>query len=192
MSRTRISTLAAAACLRHGESYRLGFFLVGAYQEILGDIHNLFGDTDAIEVRIEGDGYPSRNSARAIPPMSCWITSVTSSPTCARRCDKVDAANLPSEEAQGMKLRWKRLDRLYLPRRLADRLKLHLLPTAGEGGAKRRRVSLEPVGGVIDLFATSRALTPTLSRSGRGSSSLAVDLEPANDWLTGITSSRLT
>ena len=43
--------------LRKGESYRLGFFLVGAYQEILGDIHNLFGDTDAIEVRCDGDGY---------------------------------------------------------------------------------------------------------------------------------------
>lgn len=43
--------------LRPGESYRLGFFLVGAYQEILGDIHNLFGDTDAVEVRVEGDGY---------------------------------------------------------------------------------------------------------------------------------------
>ncbi|MGI8560972.1 MAG: arginine decarboxylase [Luteimonas sp.] len=43
--------------LRPGESYRLGFFLVGAYQEILGDIHNLFGDTDAIEVRIKDGGY---------------------------------------------------------------------------------------------------------------------------------------
>jgi len=43
--------------LRKGESYRLGFFLVGAYQEILGDIHNLFGDTDAVEVRLNGDGY---------------------------------------------------------------------------------------------------------------------------------------
>jgi arginine decarboxylase len=42
--------------LRRGESYRLGFFLIGAYQEILGDIHNLFGDTDAIEVRCDGDG----------------------------------------------------------------------------------------------------------------------------------------
>lgn len=41
---------------RKGERYCLGFFLVGAYQEILGDIHNLFGDTDAIEVRIDGDG----------------------------------------------------------------------------------------------------------------------------------------
>jgi len=43
--------------LRPGEPYRIGFFMVGAYQEILGDIHNLFGDTDAVEVRIEGDGY---------------------------------------------------------------------------------------------------------------------------------------
>ena len=42
--------------LRQGERYRLGFFLVGAYQEILGDIHNLFGDTDAIEVKVhEGE-----------------------------------------------------------------------------------------------------------------------------------------
>ncbi len=39
--------------LQHGQSYRLGFFLVGAYQEILGDIHNLFGDTDAVEVRVD-------------------------------------------------------------------------------------------------------------------------------------------
>ncbi|MBB1088879.1 arginine decarboxylase [Lysobacter sp. SG-8] len=46
--------------LNHGQSYRLGFFMVGAYQEILGDIHNLFGDTDAVEVRVDaGDarGY---------------------------------------------------------------------------------------------------------------------------------------
>ena len=42
---------------RHGESYRLGFFLVGAYQEILGDIHNLFGDTDAIEVKLTDSGH---------------------------------------------------------------------------------------------------------------------------------------
>ncbi|HEY0332219.1 MAG TPA: arginine decarboxylase [Stenotrophomonas sp.] len=43
--------------LNSGESYRIGFFLVGAYQEILGDIHNLFGDTDAVEVAVDGDGY---------------------------------------------------------------------------------------------------------------------------------------
>ena len=38
-----------------GEPYYIGVFLVGAYQEILGDLHNLFGDTDAVHVRL-GDG----------------------------------------------------------------------------------------------------------------------------------------
>ena len=40
----------------NGASYLLGVFLVGAYQEILGDLHNLFGDTDAVHVRLDGDG----------------------------------------------------------------------------------------------------------------------------------------
>ena len=39
-----------------GEPYRLGIFLVGAYQEALGDIHNLFGDTDAVNVRLTDSG----------------------------------------------------------------------------------------------------------------------------------------
>ncbi|MEO7067772.1 MAG: biosynthetic arginine decarboxylase [Rhodanobacter sp.] len=43
--------------LKAGESYRLGIFMVGAYQETLGDIHNLFGDTDAVNVRVDGSGY---------------------------------------------------------------------------------------------------------------------------------------
>jgi len=37
--------------------YLLASFLVGAYQEILGDLHNLFGDTDAVHVRHDGDDY---------------------------------------------------------------------------------------------------------------------------------------
>nr|MDA3913214.1 arginine decarboxylase [Oleiagrimonas sp.] len=43
--------------LKAGESYRLGIFMVGAYQETLGDIHNLFGDTDAVNVRCDGEGF---------------------------------------------------------------------------------------------------------------------------------------
>ena len=43
--------------LNEGESYRLGIFMVGAYQETLGDIHNLFGDTDAVNVRVARDSY---------------------------------------------------------------------------------------------------------------------------------------
>ena len=41
----------------NGEEYLLGTFLIGAYQEILGDLHNLFGDTDAVHVKIDGDDY---------------------------------------------------------------------------------------------------------------------------------------
>ena len=41
----------------NGGEYLLGTFLVGAYQEILGDLHNLFGDTDAVHVRHDGDDY---------------------------------------------------------------------------------------------------------------------------------------
>jgi arginine decarboxylase len=41
----------------NGEPYFIASFLVGAYQEILGDLHNLFGDTDAVHVRLDGDGY---------------------------------------------------------------------------------------------------------------------------------------
>jgi arginine decarboxylase len=42
----------------NGADYRLGIFLVGAYQEILGDLHNLFGDTNTVHVALdEGQGY---------------------------------------------------------------------------------------------------------------------------------------
>ena len=40
----------------NGEPYYIGVFLVGAYQEILGDLHNLFGDTHAVHVRVDDDG----------------------------------------------------------------------------------------------------------------------------------------
>lgn len=39
-----------------GKPYYLGAFLVGAYQEILGDLHNLFGDTNAVHVSLRADG----------------------------------------------------------------------------------------------------------------------------------------
>jgi arginine decarboxylase len=40
------------------EPYYLGAFLVGAYQEILGDLHNLFGDTNAVHVSMDENGEP--------------------------------------------------------------------------------------------------------------------------------------
>jgi arginine decarboxylase len=40
----------------NGEPYYMGVFLVGAYQEILGDLHNLLGDTHAVHVSLDGNG----------------------------------------------------------------------------------------------------------------------------------------
>ena len=40
----------------NGDPYYLGVFLVGAYQEILGDLHNLFGDTHAVHVTLDDQG----------------------------------------------------------------------------------------------------------------------------------------
>ena len=43
--------------LKANEPYYIGVFLVGAYQEILGDMHNLFGDTNAVHISVDKDGY---------------------------------------------------------------------------------------------------------------------------------------
>ena len=43
--------------IRPSEHYYIGVFLVGAYQEILGDLHNLFGDTAAVHISVTNQGY---------------------------------------------------------------------------------------------------------------------------------------
>ncbi len=43
--------------LKPNEPYLIGMMLVGAYQEILGDMHNLFGDTDSVDVELAETGY---------------------------------------------------------------------------------------------------------------------------------------
>ncbi len=48
----------------HGDRYIIGFFMVGAYQEILGDLHNLFGDTHSINVKLENDSFIIKNTRR--------------------------------------------------------------------------------------------------------------------------------
>jgi arginine decarboxylase len=90
--------------LRKGESYRLAFFLVGAYQEILGDIHNLFGDTDAIEVRCEGDGFAISQQRRG-DTTDVMLDYVGYKLADLRReyAAKVDAANLPATEGDALK-----------------------------------------------------------------------------------------
>ncbi|ART79116.1 biosynthetic arginine decarboxylase [Oceanisphaera avium] len=48
-----------------GQPQYLGFFLVGAYQEILGDMHNLFGDTHSAEVSLDANGKAQLNDIKA-------------------------------------------------------------------------------------------------------------------------------
>lgn len=43
--------------LKKNQPYYIGVFLVGAYQEILGDLHNLFGDTNVVHITTKDDGY---------------------------------------------------------------------------------------------------------------------------------------
>ncbi len=56
VDRGGVETTLPAHPLKPGESYLLGFFMVGAYQEILGDMHNLFGDTNAVNVVLDDKG----------------------------------------------------------------------------------------------------------------------------------------
>lgn len=51
-----ISTTMPIHLISPGEDYLLGIFLVGAYQEIIGDMHNLFGDTHAVNIGFGDDG----------------------------------------------------------------------------------------------------------------------------------------
>ena len=52
-----VSNALPVHALRPNEPYYIGVFLVGAYQEILGDMHNLFGDTNAVHISVTKDGY---------------------------------------------------------------------------------------------------------------------------------------
>ncbi len=78
--------------LKARESYYIGVFLVGAYQEILGDLHNLFGDTNAVHISVNENGYEidqiidgetvaevldyvQYNSKKLVRTVETWVTS---------------------------------------------------------------------------------------------------------------------
>jgi arginine decarboxylase len=56
--RGQVKTLLELHPLRAGEPYWVGLFLAGAYQEVMGNLHNLFGSTDSVHIRVApGGGY---------------------------------------------------------------------------------------------------------------------------------------
>jgi len=87
-----------------GETYLLGIFLAGAYQETLGDIHNLFGDTDSVDVTPSAEGGFTLRNARPGDTADTLLTLVGFEPrqllTACRA--KVKAAQLPRDEAHAL------------------------------------------------------------------------------------------
>lgn len=78
--------------LKGKEPYYMGVFLVGAYQEILGDLHNLFGDTNVVHVSVNEEGYKvdqiidgetvaevldyvQYNAKKLVRTVETWVTS---------------------------------------------------------------------------------------------------------------------
>ncbi len=97
-------TLASAMPLhspRAGETYRLGIFMVGAYQETLGDIHNLFGDTDTANVQLDGAGGWSVTRQRRGDTTDVMLDYVgyDLAELRAAYARKVDAAGLSADES---------------------------------------------------------------------------------------------
>jgi arginine decarboxylase len=88
---------------RDGEAYRLGIFMVGAYQETLGDIHNLFGDTDAVNVKLTDDGYAFTHVRRGDTTdlMLDYVGYDLAELRAAYR-EKIVAANVDEKEAQAL------------------------------------------------------------------------------------------
>ncbi len=86
---------------REGENYLLGLFMVGAYQETLGDIHNLFGDTDAINVRLTDDGYAISDQRRGdTTDLMLDYVGYDLAALRAEYRDKIAAVGITGDEAQ--------------------------------------------------------------------------------------------
>jgi arginine decarboxylase len=88
--------------LNKDEPYLIGMMLVGAYQEILGDMHNLFGDTDSVDVELTDDG-----SYRLVRPehgdkVDELLSYVHFEPQelLTAYKQKIEAANLDADEAK--------------------------------------------------------------------------------------------
>ena len=105
--------------LEEDESYLLGIFMVGAYQETLGDIHNLFGDTDAVNVRATGSGYEFAHIRRG-DTTDLMLDYVGYDLKALRQSYAKIASTPPASRARRPRSsprRWKGTDRLHLPRR---------------------------------------------------------------------------
>ena len=93
--------------LIEGEPYYLGFMLVGAYQDTMGDLHNAFGRVHEIEVVQEDGGYRIRRVLRGEPASAVlrWFgydSEELIDGIAAALERRVEAAEIPAAEAEGL------------------------------------------------------------------------------------------
>lgn len=88
--------------LRPNTDYLLGIFLVGAYQEILGDMHNLFGDTNSVNVELDANGGYRLVSPRHGDTVNAVLRHVQYDPSDLLHAfrQKIEASRLPRERAE--------------------------------------------------------------------------------------------
>lgn len=86
--------------LREDEDYLLSIFLVGAYQEILGDMHNLFGDTDSVNLYQRDDGSVYHDGIETHDTIEDMLRYVHLSPEelMTHYRDKVSSASITARE----------------------------------------------------------------------------------------------
>ncbi len=82
----------------------LAFFMTGAYQEILGDMHNLFGDTDAVDVTLDSEGRPQARNATSGDTLADVLTHVNFDPTVLQERLAGQVERTPLTEAERARL----------------------------------------------------------------------------------------
>lgn len=102
----RLETTLPLHPLKPDQSYLLGIFMVGAYQEILGDLHNLFGDTDSINVELFPDGSYQISEPERGDTIDELLRSIHFEPKdLLAQCRKKLAAAVDNTDRQKMLLR---------------------------------------------------------------------------------------
>ena len=83
--------------------YSIGIFLIGAYQEILGDMHNLFGDTDSCDVEIDTNGKIVVENPISGDTVNSVLRYVNYNPESIllKLSARLDEAQMPHEERAG-------------------------------------------------------------------------------------------
>lgn len=87
-----------------GEPLLIGFFMTGAYQEILGDMHNLFGDTHSVDVQLAQDGTMSVSEPAQGDTVADVLRYVNFNPEVLAEAyrQRFAASHLPPEEQQAL------------------------------------------------------------------------------------------